>query len=120
LVTGYFPKSDQRLKELEVESVYEWDGEAKLQICSVFIQFFRKIWVEWSDKIEKEHSKFITFQKVISIICLLQINENPSELISQFTTLFQKVPSNKILRHLYCLILNLCFYSNGYQNLYIS
>lgn len=24
LVTGYFPKSDQKLKELEVEKIYDW------------------------------------------------------------------------------------------------
>ena len=39
------------MKELEVEKIYDWEGEGKLQICSVFIKFFRKIWVEWSERI---------------------------------------------------------------------
>jgi hypothetical protein len=120
LVTGYFPKIDQRLKEMEVERVYEWEGEPKQQVCSEFIRFLRKVWVEWGEKIEKEHGKLVTFQKVLSIVCLLQVSEDPSELISQFATFFQQPPSNKILRQLYCLILSLCFYSNAHQNLYIS
>lgn len=57
---------------------------------------------------------------MLAIICLLQVNEDPSELISQFATFFQKAPSSKILRQLYCLILSLCFYSSAQQNLYIS
>lgn len=76
--------------------------------------------MEWSDKIEKEHAKLVTFQKVLAIVCLLQVNEDPSELISQFSTFFKQPPSNKILRQLYCLILALCFYSSSHQNLYIS
>lgn len=78
------------------------------------------MWVEWGDKIEKEHAKLVTFQKVLSIVCLLQVGEHPGELISQFATFFQRPPSSKILRQLYCLILALCFYSDSYQNLFIS
>ena len=71
------------------------------------------MWLQWGDKIEKEHGKQLTFQKVLAIICLLQVNEDPTELISQFATFFERAPSSKILRQLYCLILSLCFYSSS-------
>jgi hypothetical protein len=76
--------------------------------------------VEWGEKVEKEHAKQLIFQKVLSIVCLLQTNEEPSKLISQFGTFLQKAPSSKALRQLYCLVLSLCFYSESGQNLYIS
>jgi hypothetical protein len=86
----------------------------------VFIHFLRKIWIEWSTAIEKEHSKLITYQKTLSIICLLQVDQPPQALISEFSVLFKRPPSNKLLRQFYCLVLNLCFYSSQYQNLYIN
>lgn len=53
LVTGFFPKVEQRLKGVEVERLYEWEGEAKSQVCSEFIRFLRRMWVEWGEKVEK-------------------------------------------------------------------
>jgi hypothetical protein len=120
LVTGYFPKADQKVKELEVERIYEWEGEAKGQVCSEFIRFLRRVWVEWGERVEKEHGKQLIFQKVLCIVCLLQTNEEPSQLISQLGTFLQRAPSSKALRQLYCLVLSLCFYSESGQNLYIS
>jgi hypothetical protein len=54
------------------------------------------------------------------LICFLQIDEDPTFLVEQFDTFFRQPPSNKQLRSLYCLILNLCFYSLKDQNIYIS
>ena len=57
---------------------------------------------------------------MISIICFLQIDEDPSFLVEQFETFFSKPPSNKLLRSFYTLIINICFYSTQYQSVYIS
>ena len=54
------------------------------------------------------------------MICFLQIDEDPTYFVEQFETYFSKVPSNKLLRCLYSLILNLCFYSSDNQSIYIS
>jgi len=54
----------------------------------MFIRFLGKIWVEWSDRIEKDHSKMMMVHKIFSIICLLQINQDPSELISNLALFF--------------------------------
>ena len=89
-------------------------------LCITFISFLRKIWVDWAETIEKEHAKLFTFNKIISIICFLQIDEDPTFLVQQFETFFSKPPSNKILRAFYSLIINICFYSLENQNMYIS
>ena len=122
MVTGIFPKSDQRLPELEVEKVYEWRGESVKVVCSAFISFLKKMWVGWGDRIEKDHAKLFAFHKTMSIICLLQVDREPTHLIAQFHLFFMRPPSNKILRHFYCLILCQCFYSqrDHGQNMYIS
>jgi len=89
-------------------------------LCKTFISFLKKIWIDWGENIEKEHSKLFTFNKVVSIICFLQVDEDPSFLVKQFDILFSRPPSNKLLKVLYCLILNQCFYSSSNQNIYIS
>ena len=89
-------------------------------MCKTFISFLKKIWIDWGENIEKEHSKLFTFNKVVSIICFLQVDEDPSFLVKQFDILFSRPPSNKLLKVLYCLILNQCFYSSSNQNIYIS
>lgn len=61
-----------------------------------------------------------TFNKLLSIICFLQVDEDPSFLVQQFEVIFTKPPSNKLLRSLYCMILNLCFYSLDNQSIIIS
>jgi len=48
------------------------------------------------------------------------VDEDPSFLVKQFDILFSRPPSNKLLKVLYCLILNQCFYSSSNQNIYIS
>ena len=103
-----------------MEKVYEWRGEAVVELCKTFISFLRKIWVEWGETIEKEHAKLFTFNKIISIICFLQIDEDPGFLVQQFETFFSHPPSNKLLRTFYCLIINICFYSLQHQSIYIS
>jgi hypothetical protein len=45
LVTGFFPKVDEKLIESDIEKIYEWKGDAKTSICEVFIHFLRKIWI---------------------------------------------------------------------------
>ena len=100
--------------------MYDWKGEPALELCSTFISFLRKIWVDWAESIEKEHSKLFTFNKIVSIVCFLQVDEDPTFLVNQFEAFFSKPPSNKLLRVFYCLILNQCFYSSSNQSIYIS
>lgn len=120
LVTGCFPKAQQKLIEINASKIYEWKGESVKELCKTFISFLRKIWVDWGDTIEKEHAKLFTFNKIISIVCFLQVDEDPSFLIEQFQIFFSKPPSNRLLRSFYCLIVNICFYSIDNQSIYIS
>lgn len=78
LVTGCFIKAEHKLQEMNVSKIYNWEGENQSDVCKVFIRFLCKIWIEWQDKIEKDHSKMAMLQKIFSIICLLQINEDPA------------------------------------------
>lgn len=52
-MTGCFPKSDQKLTEINASKIYEWKGEATSELCKTFITFLRKIWVNWAETIEK-------------------------------------------------------------------
>jgi hypothetical protein len=48
LVTGCFPKAEQKITEIIASKVYDWKGEPALELCRTFISFLRKIWVDWA------------------------------------------------------------------------
>lgn len=58
--------------------------------------------------------------KIIDSINIIYMNENPQELTNLISTLLDTIPSQDLIRRLYCLILSQCFFvtdTNHYSSI---